>query len=219
MIPVTPAKEPPDFDSKVRQKGLAAIDELLGETPRIARPGRRRKAIASRPEEIPPDAFPPFWRKALGDMLHAYERRCAYLALYIEHATGSPTVDHVAPRSRAWDQVYEWSNYRLCAALINAKKNDLTGVLDPFEIKAGWFALELVGFQVIQGPSAPADRIAEIERTIKDLGLNARDCCSARQEYVESYESRHIDLEYLERRAPFVASELRRQGRLRQEDR
>lgn len=52
-------------------------------------------------------------------MLEAYERRCAYLALYLEHATGNPTVDHVLPKSRVWDQIYEWSNYRLCAALIN----------------------------------------------------------------------------------------------------
>lgn len=151
-------------------------------------------------------------------MLDAYDRLCAYLALYIEHATGNPTVDHVVPKSRAWDQVYEWSNYRLSAALINAKKKDLTAVLDPFEIKAGWFALEFVGFQVIRGPSAPATRSAAIDRTIEDLGLNLRDCCRAREEYVESYE-KGVPLEYLERRAPFVASELRRQGRLRQEDR
>jgi hypothetical protein len=219
MIPVTPAKEPADFDDKVRQKGLAAIDELLGKTPRKSRPGPRRKKIADREEDIPADAFPPFWRDALGDMLCLYKRRCAYLALYIEHATGSPTVDHVAPRSRAWDKVYEWSNFRLCAALINAKKQDLMGVLDPFEIKDGWFALELVGFQVTAGPSAPEHRVTDIEKTIKDLGLNRRDCCKAREAYVENYENQLIVLEFLERRAPFVASELRRQGRLRQEDR
>jgi hypothetical protein len=218
MIPVTPAKEPDDFDSKVRQKGLSAINEMLGKPPLISRRGPRRKKIADRPEEIPPDAFEPFWRDALDDMLDAYERRCAYLALYIEYGTGNPTVDHWIPKSRAWNLVYEWSNYRLSAGLINAKKGEQTDVLDPFAIEPGWFALELVGFQVLQGPSAPADRIADIASTIENLGLNRRDCCRAREEYVVCYEQGRIDLEYLERRAPFVASELRRQGRLRQED-
>jgi 5-methylcytosine-specific restriction endonuclease McrA len=191
MIPVRPAAEPAHFDRSIRQRGLSAIDELVGRVPRVAHPGRRRKKIAVRAEDIPPDAFPAYWRDALGDMLRAYERRCAYLALYIDHATGSPTVDHVVPKSRAWDKVYEWSNYRLCAALINSKKNALMTVLDPFAIKDGWFALELVAFQVTPGPSAPANRLTKIEKTIDDAGLNLPDCCQARKVYVEDYEGTH----------------------------
>lgn len=217
MIPVALAREPPDFDSRVRQKGLSAIDELVGRRPRLARPGSRRKKIADREVDIPAEAFPSFWREVLDDMLQAYERRCAYLALYIEHATGSPSVDHVLPKSRAWDQVYEWSNYRLCAALINAKKNDLTSLVDPIEVGDGWFALEFVGFQVKSGPKAPASKTQEIDATLRVL--NMPDCCKAREEYVTSYEQGHIDLAYLERRAPFVAAELRRQGLLRKGDR
>lgn len=216
MIPVTPAKEPPHFDKTVRQKGLSAIDELVGRKPRLKRPGPRRKKIAAREADIPADAFPTFWRDALEDMLAAYERRCAYLALYLEHATGSPTVDHVLPKSRAWDLVYEWSNYRLCAALINARKNDLTSLIDPFEMGEDWFALELVGFQVIRGPKMPPGKAQAIAETL--LMLNLPDCIKAREEYVTCYERGDITLPYLERRAPFVASELRRQGRLRKED-
>ncbi|WP_309891534.1 hypothetical protein [Archangium sp.] len=216
MISVAPAQEPPHFDTKVRQKGLSAIDELVGRKPRLKRPGRRRKKIANREADIPADAFPPFWRDALEDMLQAYERRCAYLALYFEHATGSPTVDHVIAKSRQWDKVYEWSNYRLCAALINAKKNDLTSLIDPFEVADGWFALEFVGFQVIRGPNAPANRLTQIDATLPIL--NMRDCIKAREEYVTSYEQEGIPLDYLKRRAPFVAAELKRQGLLREED-
>lgn len=218
MIPVTPAFEPDHFDKKVRQRGLAAIDEMLGQKPRVIRRGPRRKKIADRPEDIPADAFPPFWRDVLEDMLEKYHRRCAYLALYIEHATGSPSVDHVVPKSQAWDQVYEWSNYRLCAELINAKKNVLTTVLDPFAIEDGWFALELVTFWVVVGPRAPAEMIQRIDDTLRDVGLNLSDCCRQREEYVEEYEAGHIDLDYLTRRAPFVAAELRRHGRLRPGD-
>ena len=37
-------------------------------------------------------------------------------------------------------------------------------------------------------------------------------------EYVQNYEGKKIKLEYLERRAPFIARELRRQGRLNNGD-
>lgn len=216
MIPVAPANEPARFDKLVRQKGLSAIDELVGRKPRLKRRGPPRKKIANSEEEIPADAFPAFWRDALDDMLERYERRCAYLALYLEHATGSPTVDHMLPKSRRWDQVYEWLNYRLCAALINANKSNQTSLVDPFEVGAGWFALELVGFQVIRGPNAPASKTSEINATLPIL--NMPDCIKAREEYVTSYEQGAIELSYLERRAPFIASELRRQGRLREGD-
>jgi 5-methylcytosine-specific restriction endonuclease McrA len=214
MIPVAPAAEPPDFDARVRKKGLDAIAELVGEQPSRVRRGPRREKIANKRGEIPADAFPPYWRDVLEDMLDSYHRLCAYLGLYIEHATGSPSVDHVVPKSKAWDKVYEWSNYRLACALVNARKNDLELALDPFEISEGLFALELVEFQVVAAPAAQGEIAARVDTSIKTLGLNLPDCCKARREYVESYEAGHIGLPYLTRRAPFIAQELRRQGRL-----
>jgi len=59
--------------------------------------------VADAEDKIPADKFPPFWRKALDDMLVRYARRCAYLAMYFEPATGNPTVDHALPKSYAWD--------------------------------------------------------------------------------------------------------------------
>lgn len=214
MIPVKPAPEPADFDAKVRRKGLAAIAELVGESPKLVRRGRRRKAIAARREHLPASSFPPFWSDALDDLLLAYERRCAYLAADLGPATGNASVDHLVAKSRAWDQVYEWKNYRLCAGLINAKKGDRTAPLDPFEIGEGWFGLELVGFQVVRGPRAPRAKLGAIDETISTLGLNLRDCCQLRERYVTDYQQGDISLHYLTKRAPFVALELRRQGAL-----
>jgi hypothetical protein len=170
--------------------------------------------LATSRDQIPAEHFPPFWRDVLPEMLNAYNRLCAYLALYIEHATGSPSVDHVIPKSKAWDRVYEWSNYRLACVLANSKKNDVDAVLDPFEIGDGFFALEFVEFRVKVGENAVGDLEAKVADTIEKLGLNLPDCCKARQEYFENYKRRHIKLDYLERRAPFIARELRRQGRL-----
>lgn len=216
MIPVVRANEPTTFDRKVRQPGLSAIDELVGRNPRRPHPGSRRKKIANREDEIPPDKFPPFWRGALQDMLKLYERRCAFLALYLEYGIGSPSVDHMIPKSKSWNHVYEWTNYRLCAAQVNAYKKDLDGLIDPFTCKVGWFGLEFVAFQVISGPAAPATKRTEIEATL--ALLNHHDFLRLREEYVTEYEKKNIGLRYLERRAPFIAHELRRQGRLNPDD-
>jgi len=213
MIPVALVAEPDDFDRKVRQPGLSAIDELVGRPARLKRRGPKRSPIAANEADIPPDRFPPFWREALDDMLERYQRRCAYLAMYIHHATGSPTVDHVLPKSYAWKLVYEWSNYRLCASIINSKKNDLLGLIDPFDVKLGWFELNMTTFHVVRGAAAPAAQHAKLDATLPVLNL--RDCWKEREEYVVRYRlgpaNKGIDLTYLEDRAPFVAAELRRQ--------
>ncbi len=212
MIRVALSAEPSGFDSAVRQKGLSAIDELVGRPPRLSHGGPKRIKVAARESDIPPDRFPPYWRDALPDMRKSYGCLCSFLALYLEHATGGSSVDHMLPKSKHWDKVYEWSNYRLCAATINARKRDLSGVLDPVDCNSGWFALELVGFQVIAGDRAPKRKIAVINDTL--VLLNTSDCCKAREEYVTSYWTGEITLGYLERRAPFIAAELRRQNRL-----
>jgi hypothetical protein len=214
MISIQPAPPPVDFDQRVRRRGLDAIAELVGEEPSMPRPGRRRRKVADSREEIPPDAFPPFWRDVLPDMLCAYHRVCAYLSLYIERATGYPSVDHVIPKSKAWERVYEWTNYRLACGLMNARKKDISSVIDPFAVVNGWFAMEFVEYQVVPGPLAKVPIRLRVMDTIKTLRLNDLECCSARGEYVECYLQRGINLNYLKRRAPFVASELRRQGRL-----
>jgi hypothetical protein len=212
MIQVNLASEPSGFNAAVRQKGLSAIDEMVGRRPRLQRSGPRRLKIAEREQDIPADKFPPYWRDCLDELLQAYDRRCAFLALYLEHATGNPSVDHMLPKSKRWDQVYEWNNYRVCTATINSRKSDLQGIVDPVDCRTGWFALEFVGFQVTAGDLAPAERQAAIHATLELV--NTRDCCRAREEYVTSYLGRDIPLSYLERRAPFIASELRRQNRL-----
>lgn len=218
MIRVRPAKEPASFDKDVRQKGLDAIAELVGEKPRVPRPGPKRAAIAQRREDIPGKAFPPYWTEALPDMLYAYKRLCAYLSLYIESGTGAPSVDHMVAKSHQWSDVYEWKNYRLACSLVNSRKSNVPLALDPFEIKEGWFGLEFVAYQVIPGPKAVGKIRQKVEDTIRDLRLNEKDCRDAREEYVKSYTEGDITIAYLKRRAPFVAMEMSRNRMLRPGD-
>ena len=121
-------------------------------------------------------------------------------------------------KSMCWDHVYEWRNYRLACALMNSRKGVIASVLDPFEIQDGWFALELVEFQVVPSSGIPPDIAAEVEGTIESLRLNGSECCEARREFAEDYWKRDISLDYLTRHSPFVERELRRQERLHDED-
>lgn len=199
MIRVTPAAEPAQFDEQVRQPGLALIAELATE--------------AGSEDAIPPGAFKPYWRGAIDDLLASYNYTCAYLSMHISrHA--SPTVDHFVAKSKAWDQVYEWRNYRLAYSLMNARKG-VADILDPFEIGEGWFALELVAFQVVPGDGLPADVRAQVVETIATLGLSDNICCERREAYAMEYWAGEVSLSHLRRHAPFVAKELERQDRLR----
>ena len=200
VIPVTPAPEPETFDTLARQPGQQAIHELARESP-----GSR--------DDIPASEFPPYWRRVLGELLVSYNRICSYLCLYIPQGTGAPSTDHMVAKSMRWDQVYEWSNYRLACSLMNARKG-VASVLDPFEIEEGWFALELVDFQVVPGEGLSADVAGAVSETIERLRLSDRTCCDARAEYAEAYWAEDVSLDYLARHAPFVARELRRHGRL-----
>lgn len=213
MIPVMPAPEPPNFDRDVRQPGLRAIAEMVGKRPRTPRThGTPCSQIAQRERDIPSESFPPLWRDAIDDLMSAYEEICAYSCFRIHPVTGARSVDHFAPKSRDWKQVYEWDNYRLACARMNASKREFNEVLDPFTIRRGWFQLELVGFQVLPNPRLTKGDRQAIEDTIDRLGLN--DFCKDREEDAEDYWKRETSLRVLRRESPFVAYELKRQKRL-----
>lgn len=217
MIRVAPAPEPPTFDARVRQPGLRAIAELVGEPAAKKRPGPKRAPVATRREDLKPEHFPAYWQAMSDDLLSAYGRICAYACLYIERLTGAATVDHWAPKSTTWNRVYEWDNYRLACAILNARKKDYGDVLDPFAVEDGLFALDLVSLKAVPGPAAGA-RTQAVKETIRRLHLDSSDYAEALGDYLEEYRGNHISLAYLAKRAPFLARELRRQGQLRAGD-
>lgn len=213
MIRVSPAPKPATFDRLVRDPGLSAIAELVGEPLAIKRKGPKRAKVAEKREDIPLEKFPTFWREATNDLLAAYGRICAYACLYIPPVTGSATVDHWAPKSRRWDRVYEWDNYRLACSIMNARKREFGDVIDPFEVTEGLFELDLVALKARPGPAA-LGREAEVVATITRLGLDGPDYKTALEDYYHEYIEKRIQLGHLERQAPFLARELRRQGKL-----
>ncbi|HEX4607239.1 MAG TPA: hypothetical protein VH092_03455 [Urbifossiella sp.] len=215
MIRVARAEEPAAFEERVRTPGLRAIAEMVGEKPK--RPsGLRHKKVASRREDIPAALFPSYWTEVLGDLMTAYNRICAYSCFAIHPVTGAASADHFVAKARTWDKVYEWDNYRLACNRLNARKKDFTGLLDPFEIPDGWFQLELVGFQVIPNPALDGPTRSRVRHTIDTLKLD--DFRRGREADAENYWAKDVSLKILTQESPFVAKELRRQGRLNKGD-
>lgn len=223
MIRVEPALPPPNFDRAVRQKGLDAIAELVGEIPSQKRRGPKRKAAAqyATREAIPPGRFPDYWTAVIPDLRERYLDRCAYLALHL-FGPGGASVDHFVPKSSDWHQVYEWSNYRLCHPFVNGHRGTAALHFDPFTLEPELFAMEFVEYQVVARPGVDAVTAKKLDDDVHHLGLNEGPCRKARRAYVEDYRlgpPKGIALEYLEGKAPFIASELRRQGLLVRGDR
>lgn len=221
VIPVALAAEPASFDSNVRQPGRRAIAELCGKQPKVRRSaGRPFKKLrgVTREKDIPADKLPSYWVESLDDLMEKYHQICAYSCFRIHSVTGARSVDHFAAKSHDWRHVYEWSNYRLCCARLNSRKNILGSLVDPFKMQPGWFRLELLGFQVHPDRTLSKAMQARIQRTIDRLGLN--DFRHDRVRDAERYwdhgrdPNEGISLAVLKEESPFVAFELYRQGRL-----
>jgi hypothetical protein len=219
VIHVDPQPEPPSFDTAVRQPGLSALAELIGQPPTIKRPGPRRGKLADRIEALPHDALPPFWRECLPQLAEAYRRICAYACLYVEPITGNGTVDHYVPKSLDAGKAYEWANYRFACGRMNTRKGVAGRVLDPFEVQDGWFQLELVRFQLHAAPGLANALVACVDETIEALGLNDETFKKTRADACEGYWRGEYPLAHLVRRFPLLARELRRQDRLVPADR
>lgn len=213
MIRVEQATRPATFDATVREPGLRALRELAGDDDAPRRPGPKRRNV------------PELWTRALPDMRRLYGRTCAYLALYIHRGTGRDTVDHYMPwREDPERYAYAWDNLRYASLDVNRLKGTRR-VLDPFELRDEWFALNLATFEVeARDGIPPVDGIAWAN-TLKLI--NEPTFCDARRWYHERYFGRKLDAfdpdeampwETLRREAPFVAREIERQRRRRPDD-
>ena len=230
MMHVEPRAEPTppgfDFDGRVRQPGLSALAELAGQPPTLTRPGPKIAKQADRIEDLKPATLRKYdyWTRALEALHEAYGGICAYACFYIEPMCG-PTVDHfVAIVNTSRHLAYEWSNYRLACSLMNSRKREFTNVLDPFHIENGWFVLNLGTFKAEPAEGLPTEVKKRVENTITRLGLDSREYQNMNSRYFSLYwrppdPTRPIPLWFLEKHAPFLARELRRQGRVRPEDR
>jgi uncharacterized protein (TIGR02646 family) len=192
VIHVEPQPEPPDFDARVRQPGRADLSSPAGE-------------------------LRSHWRHCATQLWAAYKGVCAYSSLHIPRGTGALSVDHLLPKSKRRELAYEWSNYRLACVRMNARKNDLEDVLDPFEVQDGWFALELSTLEVIPGEGLTETMRARVQKTIDRLNLNDDEFVRAREAYHTAWREGDMSFRLIRKHCPFLAKELLRQGLVQDE--
>ena len=189
VIPVKPEPEPHDFDPKVRQKGKLFL----------------RKHSAP----LKANQFRNYWRDIIGDLHRLYNGICAYTCIYLM-PPGS--VDHFFPKSKYPHLAYEWSNYRLASAIINNRKGESENILDPFIIQPNWFTMDFPSCLIKTSSIIPSNYAKQATDTIDILKLNDDDdLVQERCDIIMMYVDGSITLQFLERRYPFIAIEIKRQ--------
>ena len=189
MIRIKRKGEPSDFDAKVRRPGLSYLKGLAaGKRPNWSRHG--------------------YWRKAKEDMINAYEGICAYACCEISPSS-SAEIDHLHPKSRYRQEAYEWDNLRLCSSNINKKKRD-HDVLDPFDVRDRTFGIVLATGRMVKLKKYDPAYEALCDKTVKVLGLNEHEYTRMRTDILDDYLRGEITMSNLQKRNPFVYSEVQR---------
>ncbi len=203
MIPLQLQPAPGDFKSKVKDPGLYFLQALS------RKPTHKdyRKANAE------------YWRRVTPEIYQAYDGVCAYSSHAIPWLNRQgiqgedPTIDHFIPRHVNPSLAYEWSNYRLAMRKLNEYKGEKEWVMDPFCIKHDWFTLNFATMRVEPNTQLPRYLRNHVTKTIEILRLNKdNNLVGTRQAVIIEYANGGFPLDWLERKYPFIAYELKRQG-------
>lgn len=196
MIPVHRPREPKNFDARCRAEGknwLAANPITSGKPPKD------------------------FWSQFEPELRVAFKSRCGWLAMWIPRGQ----VDHYlskhhpdpARRTTQRPLSYEWDNLRYADGEVNnRKRNRDAEILDPYEVREGWFrlnnALELEVTTV-----CPKSKRSRAGFTIHHLGLDRGTAVMRRRMHLlATYEAElaggmdpDAAMAVLEREAPLIA--------------
>jgi hypothetical protein len=189
MIPVAKQQEPEYFNKKVRIPG----QQFLNKNPR---PKSKE--------------FPNYWKNIKGDLYQLYKNICAYTGEWFPVTSAS--VDHFIPKSIEPQLAYEWDNYRLTTDRMNGAKGDSTGLIDPFEVKTGWFVLVFPGCWIGPCMMLNENDNSRVQKTINVLGLNSSEHTDKRYNIIKEYISHNITFDFLKEKYPYIASEIERQN-------
>ncbi len=192
MIPVALQAEPDNFNASVRVPGAKFLAKTQHPTHRDFKGNN-------------------FWKNAAEDVYEAYSRVCAYTCRYIDTPYGS--IDHFRSKSAHPHLSFEWSNFRLSLPRVNHHKAANASILDPFDVQPGWFVLDFPSCLVKPGDCLDHDVVDQINASIAGLKLNDDDSfVQDRSDIMMMYAEQVVTLTYLQRRRPFLAAEVERQG-------
>ncbi|MGH9764686.1 MAG: hypothetical protein ACREDR_41130 [Blastocatellia bacterium] len=96
---------------------------------------------------------------------------------------------------------------------VNLYKDNSEDVIDPFIVQPDWFRIDFSTFRIEPGADVDAALENSIRTTIDLLRLNSDpDLVQQRISVLWEYADGRCPLDFLERRYPFIAYELKRQG-------
>lgn len=185
--PIRP--EPPLFEQECRQAGHDWLAKQV--------------ALPDRPKD--------YWSPFRPDLRRGFGRRCGYYAMYIhdgqmDHSTSWKTCkDNGTP-----DLAYEWDNFRFVDGGLNSRKSTLDDrLLDPFEVQAGWFEVELPTL-FLRAVGVPPERQEAARLTMERLELDQGPrALELRWEWYDLHR-RGMPIELVRERAPLVAEAIER---------
>ncbi len=153
-----------------------------------------------------------YWTEIHDDLYRDYKGICAYCASWTPRSPGGrldhTSVDHFLPKSLNPLLAYEWDNFRLCRARLNANKGDQLSVIDPLYVINGWFTLDFTTFLIAPNDSSPAYIQYHVNESITTLGLNADDYVNERIGVIKEYCLGSTSLSDLKSFYPFIATEI-----------
>jgi hypothetical protein len=217
MIPVLLGPEPPDFDQRVRQPGLAVLLKAgLAPTVIVTRAVLNRAGGSEKPD---------FWRRMRSQLRSAFNGCCAYSCFLLEDAFTpaghqlSASVDHFQPISRSpVGLAYEWSNLRWAWATIdNQYKKDNLSALDPCHLSSCPFSLDVGDFGLlIPSNDLDAQQSQNAGQALQALGLNQKNCVVLRRAWANDFiaNAALYGDALMQRWQPFLWQELKRLGAL-----
>lgn len=191
MIPVKKQQEPECFDQKVRIPG----QNFLKRNPC---PNSRQFQRHN------------YWTYIKQDLYELYQNVCAYTGEWFP--VTSVSVDHFIPKSIEPQSAYEWANYRLTTDNMNSVKGNNTGLIDPFEVKTGWFVLGFPDCYIKPCMMLNENDRKKVQNTIAILKLNASERTNKRYSIIQDYIENNITFDFLRKRYPYIACEIERQG-------
>ncbi|HOW48134.1 MAG TPA: hypothetical protein P5163_06160 [Rubrivivax sp.] len=189
MILAPRLPEPEDFDARVRRPGKAWL---------AANPAAKR-----------PHAY---WAPYTAVLEAGCQGLCSYAAML--DPTGG-TVDHFLSFRNHPALAYEWRNYRFASATMNSCKGNADDtVLDPQQVRAGWFEIVLPSLQLRLTDRVPQRLRAKAAYTLRRLKLdNGERVVRWRQSWYQLYTAGQLDLAGLRRVAPLIADAVERAAR------
>ncbi|MBI3270519.1 MAG: hypothetical protein HYZ53_16040 [Planctomycetes bacterium] len=185
MIRVKRVPKPKDFDAKCARPGCAWLE---------------KHKQAARPRD--------YWSQFKPVLARGFRDLCGYAAMYCP--VGS--VDHYLSWHKHPEMAYDWDNYRFVEEWINKSKGTADKrVLDPYEVREGWFEVLLPSLQLVSTDRVPRSKRKRAEYTLTRLHLREDErIVRQRQTWMNLHREGKLTLEGLDVVAPQLAAAVRR---------